>query len=205
MPPRDDSQTSPTLLGDVALFPPDQEAWNRFVARYGTKIVKWCRAWGLQNADIDDVFQAVLTQLVVRLRLFVYDPSRSFRAFLRKVVHDAVVDVLRARGPIVASGGSEVFERLASVEARTDLARRIEEEFDLELLDAATRHVRERVLPRTWEAYRLTAEEGRSGAETATRLDMQVAAVYVAKGSVLRMIQEEVQALEGRALSLGRE
>ncbi len=191
----EDSQTSPTLLEHVALSPPDQEAWSRFVARYGGKIVRWCRARGLEQAEIEDVSQAVLTELVVRLRRFTYDPARSFRGFLHKVVNDAVLDTFAARGRKSARGGSEVLEVLASVEARKDLARRLEEEYDLELLEEATRRVRRRVLPHTWEAYRLTAEEGLSGAETANRLTMQVAAVYVAKGSVLRMLQEEIREL----------
>jgi RNA polymerase sigma factor (sigma-70 family) len=202
---REDSKTSPTLLEHVALTPPDQEAWTRFVARYGSKIVRWCRARGLEQAEIEDVSQAVLTELVVRLRRFTYDPARSFRGFLHKVVNDAVLDAFAARGRKSARGGSEVLELLASAEARKDLARRLEEEYDLEVLEEATRRVRRRVLPHTWEAYRLTAEEGLSGAETAIRLSMQVAAVYVAKGSVLRMLQEEIRVLGSDDSSSGRQ
>ena len=51
-------------------------------------------------------------------------------------------------------------EMLEGLEAREDLVRRLEEEFDLELLDMATRAVRERIAPKTWEAYRLTVRGG---------------------------------------------
>ena len=88
-----------TLLARVALLPPEPDAWNEFVDRYGPRIVKWSRAWGLQAADIDDVTQSVLATLLVRLRQFVYDPSRSFRAFLRKVTNDTVCDVISASRP----------------------------------------------------------------------------------------------------------
>ena len=60
-------------------------------------------------------------------------------------------------------------ELLHTVEAREDLVRRLEEEFDRELLDEATARVRLRVAPRTWEAFELTAVEGQSGAEAAAR------------------------------------
>jgi RNA polymerase sigma-70 factor (ECF subfamily) len=53
-----------------------------------------------------------------------------------------------------------------------------------------------RVQPHTWEAFVLTAVEGLSGAEAASRLGMQVGAVYVARGKVQRMLQEEVRRLE---------
>jgi RNA polymerase sigma factor (sigma-70 family) len=188
------SETSVTLLARVALLPPEPEAWNEFVDRYGPRIVKWSRAWGLQAADIDDVTQSVLAILLVRLRRFVYDPSRSFRAFLRKVTNDAVCDVIAARGRV--TGASAALQALAGQKARADLARGLEEEFDLELLEKATRIVRAQVEPRTWEAYRLTAEEGLSGMAAATRLGMGAGAVYQAKSSVIRKLHEEVRDLE---------
>jgi RNA polymerase sigma-70 factor (ECF subfamily) len=56
--------------------------------------------------------------------------------------------------------------------------------------------VRERVRARTWDAYELTALEGLSGAEASTRLGMNVAAVFTAKASVLRMLREEMRYLD---------
>ena len=85
MPARDDS-TSSTLLHRLALQPPDQAAWSEFVERYGPRIFQWCRAWGLQEADILDVSQTVLTRLSQRLRRFEYDPSRRFRSWLRSLI-----------------------------------------------------------------------------------------------------------------------
>jgi DNA-directed RNA polymerase specialized sigma24 family protein len=97
MPYRDDS-TSSTLLGQLAVSPPDEAAWSQFVDRYGPRIFQWCRAWELQEADILDVSQAVLTKLSVRLRHFDYDPSRSFRGWLRALVrsNELIEQVRRA-------------------------------------------------------------------------------------------------------------
>jgi RNA polymerase sigma-70 factor (ECF subfamily) len=195
---RDDSKTSPTLLGRLALLPPDQAAWSAFVDRYGPRILKWCRTWGLQEADVLDVSQAVLTKLSVQLRRFDYDPAQSFRGWLRTIVRNATKDALSARGRTAGSGSSDVMGLLSNVEARDDLVRHLEEEFDLELLDAATAIVRQRIEPHTWEAYRLTAREGLTAAEAATRSGMNVASVFVAKGRVLKMLQEEVRTLEAQ-------
>jgi RNA polymerase sigma factor (sigma-70 family) len=178
------------------MFPPDQAAWNEFIDRYGPRIIRWCRAWGLQDADALDVSQTVLTRLAIRLREFEYASSRSFRGLLRKLVHDLLKDALPRRGRFVGGGERDVLETLGTLEARQDLIQRLEEEYDLELLDAATKRVGQRVAPHTWEAYRLTAVEGLSGAETAARLGMQIANVYVAKKSVIRMLREEIQSLE---------
>ena len=193
---RDDSRTSPSLLLRVALLPADEEAWREFVDRYGPKIIRWCRDRGLQEADVEDVSQGVLAELAERLPRFHYNPSGSFRGFLRKVVRDAVSDALTARGRLAGAGRTETLDLLSSLEARDDLVRRLEEEFDLELLEAAKLRVRRRVEPRTWEAFEQTAIEGRPAPEVARELGMKVGTLYQAKSSVLRMIQEEVRELE---------
>ena len=85
---------------------------------------------------------------------------------------------------------------IQSVAAHDDLGRRLEAEFDLELLEEAERRVRCRVAPHTWEAYRLTAQEGLSGAQAAAQLGMKVAAVFVSRSHVTKQLQREVKALE---------
>jgi RNA polymerase sigma-70 factor (ECF subfamily) len=85
---------------------------------------------------------------------------------------------------------------LQTLEAREDLVQKLEEAFDLELLDAAKVRVRLRVAPHTWEAFRLVALEGMPAAEVATTVHMQVAMVYVAKGKVQKMLREEIRRLE---------
>ncbi len=86
---------------------------------------------------------------------------------------------------------------LADVEARDDLIARLEKEFDLEVLEEATKTVRQKVMGHTWEAYHLTAEKGLSGAQAAAQLGISVERVFVGKGRVLKMLQEEVRRLEG--------
>ena len=190
-------ETSTTLLGRLALFPLDQAAWEEFVKRYGPSVLGWCRRWGAQEADALDISQVVLAKLAVQMRHFAYDPSGSFRSWLRTVALNAWRDSLDARRPDAGSGQTESLELLHRVAARDDLVQRLEEQFDLELLAEAGRRVRGRVQDRTWHAYELTAVEGLSGAEAAARLGMSVAAVFTAKASVLRMLREETQSLEG--------
>jgi RNA polymerase sigma factor (sigma-70 family) len=195
MPIHDDSKTSRTLLGRLAASPPDEIAWQEFVERYGPRIIYWCRAWKLQDADVLDVSQAVLTKLSVRLKRFEYNPTGSFRSWLHTLVERTVADVMGSEGR-KAGGSSAYVDLLENVEARADLARRLEEEFDLELLESAIQVVRARVAPRTWEAYDLTAREGRSVPEVAARLQMNIATVYKAKSSVIQLLQAEVRKLE---------
>lgn len=193
-----DSHTSPTLLGRLRQEPADQEAWAQFVERYGRRIYAWCRQGKLQEADAEDVTQMVLLRLAERMRTFAYDPSRSFRGWLRTLTRHAWSDFVEARqrgGR--ASGDSDTTACLNTLPAREDLLARLEEQFDREILDEAMARVQLRIDPSSWEAYRLLAIEGLSGAEAAQRLERSVAAVFKARSRVQAMLRDEVARLEG--------
>jgi RNA polymerase sigma-70 factor (ECF subfamily) len=193
--PRMSTRTS--LLIRLRQEPADQGAWNEFVQRYGGMILAWCQQWGLQPADADDVRQNVLLKLAHHLRSFVYDPNRRFRGLLRTMAHNACKDYLDSRQRVVpGTADTAVHAVLGSVEAREDLAARLAEAFDLELLEVAQARVRDRVEPRTWEAFRLTALEGKSGAAAAALLRMQVGTIFKAKSKVQQMLREEIERLE---------
>jgi RNA polymerase sigma factor (sigma-70 family) len=190
------SRTSPSLLAELCRDPTNQETWNRFVDLYGPKIYGWCRRWNLQDADAQDVTQNVLLKLSEKMQTFRYDPSRRFRAWLKTLTQHTWSDFVAWRQKLRASGDTAVVQLLDTVEAREDFAKQLEAAFDQELLDEAMHRVQARVLPRTWEAFRLTALEGLSGAAAAERLGIKVANVFVAKSDVLRMLREEVAQLE---------
>src|SRR5262249_4514938 len=78
-----ESQTSATLLARLRQVPADQAAWAQFTQRYGRKIYAWCRRWNLQEADAEDLTQNVLLKLAEKMQTFVYDPEKSFRAWLK--------------------------------------------------------------------------------------------------------------------------
>jgi RNA polymerase sigma-70 factor (ECF subfamily) len=189
--------TRVTLLTQLRQDPSDPAGWDEFVERYGRHIYRWCRQWKLQDADAEDVTQDILVKLTQKLRAFAYDPSRSFRGWLKTVAHHAWRDFAESRRHTQrAAGTSQVEELMLTLEAREDLAQRLEAAFDRELLEAAEVRVRLRVAPRTWEAFRLMAFEGLPVAEVAARVQLQVAMVYVAKSKVQKMLQEEIGKLE---------
>ena len=142
--------------------------------------------------------QSILVKLTQKLRAFAYDPSRSFRSWLKTVAHHTWRDFedSRRRCAQPTGGNLQVQELMLTLEAREDLAQKLEEAFDLELLEAAKVRVRLRVAPHTWEAFRLTALEGLPVAEVAAKVNLQVAMVYVAKSKVQKMLQEEIGKLE---------
>src|SRR5262245_11171836 len=189
--------TRVTLLARLRQDPTDQPAWDVFVERYGRHIYRWCRQWKLQDADAEDVTQDILVKLARKLRAFTYDPSRSFRGWLKTLAHHAWRDFVDSpRRARFAADDSQSREQLGTLEAREDLIQKLEEAFDHELLEAAKVRARLRVAPHTWEAFRLVALEGLPVAEVAATVHMQVAMVYVAKSKVQKVLQEEIRKLE---------
>jgi RNA polymerase sigma-70 factor (ECF subfamily) len=195
----DNSTTSTTLLLRLQLAPSDHSAWAEFVERYGRRIEGWCRQWGLQNADAEDVAQTVLLKLLRAMESFRYDAGQKFRAWLKTVTHHAWQDWVRSRKRLVVNGEASLYDALESIAARDDLAAWMEGAYERELLDQAIVRVRPRVHQHTWEAFRLTTYEGLSGAEVASRLGMAITSVYKAKSNVRKLIEAEVDSLDGVA------
>jgi RNA polymerase sigma factor (sigma-70 family) len=187
------SRTSVRLLRRLRAEPTDQAAWTEFAAHYSKMIYGWCRRWNLQHADAADVTQAVLLKVARKMRTFVYDPSRSFRGWLKTLTHHAWRDLVTQRRQRAAGEGEE---RLQSLEAREDPVVCAWSNPDHEVLASAMSRVRLRVKPHTWQAFRLSALEGLSGPEAAARLGVPLAAVYKAKSNVQKLLQEEVRRLE---------
>jgi RNA polymerase sigma-70 factor (ECF subfamily) len=188
-----ESATSASLLVRLQQAPADQAAWAEFLRRYGTRIHGWCRHWGLQEADAQDVSQDVLLKLVRAMQAFRYDPAQRFRGWLKTVAHHAWQDLARSRRAVAAGGD----DPLQSIAARDELAAGVEAAYEQELLERAMERVRPRVQPQTWTAFRLTALDGLSGAEAAARLGMPVTSVYKARSNVQKMLEADVRELDG--------
>jgi RNA polymerase sigma factor (sigma-70 family) len=192
-----ESATSTSLLLRLQQAPADQSAWEEFVRRYGGRINGWGRRWGLQEADAQDVTQDVLMKLLRAMQEFRYDPSHRFRGWLKTVAHNAWQDLARGRRAVAGGGVTSADDPLQSLAARDDLTAGMEAAYEQELLEQAMERVRQRVLPQTWNAFRLTALDGLSGGEVASRLGIPVTSVYKAKSNVQKLLEAEVRELDG--------
>src|SRR5437667_388943 len=74
--------TSVSLLQKLRR-PEHGEAWAEFVELYTPLMLAWARKLGLQDADATDLVQNVFVLLLRKMPEFVYDPSKSFRGWLR--------------------------------------------------------------------------------------------------------------------------
>lgn len=191
------STTRITLLGRLRQSPGDPRAWDEFVEQYGPRIQAWCRRWGAQDADAEDIAQMVMMKLAQKTADFNYDPSRSFRSWLKTIVHHAWYDFEQnQRRPGQGSGDSLLEKLLENVAAREDLMQQIDEECTRQLVQEAMVRVQLCVAPTTWEAFRLTVLEGLSGVEAGLRLGMPVSKVFVYKHRVQKRLEQEVKHMD---------
>jgi RNA polymerase sigma-70 factor (ECF subfamily) len=196
MPEASGLETNPTLLLRLRRSPADQDAWKQFVERYGGLIFGWCRRWGLQIADADDVTQAILLKMVRALPKFDYDSGLSFRSWLKTLTHHAWYDSISLRRAI-ASGGGEHDNALDTVPARDDLVQQMEAAYDQELAESALERIRMRVHPTTWEAFQRTAVKNEPVADVAAALGLTVMNVYKARSNVQKLLKDEIHYMSG--------
>jgi RNA polymerase sigma factor (sigma-70 family) len=200
-----DVPTRASLLlaaGDLA----NQEARMAFAECYADPIRAWCRRWGLQEADQDDVAQTILRRLFEMLPTFQYDPSKKFRRLLRTMIRNAITDLHRERQRHPAgygSGDTGILGQLHEAPSPDDpavedltqeLAGQVERD---QQLHGACERVRRRVKPHNWQAFELTTVAGEPVAEVAQRLGITQGAVLVAKHRVIKMIRSEVEGMAG--------
>ncbi|MDB4778001.1 RNA polymerase sigma factor [bacterium] len=175
----------------------DPGSWTEFVGIYGPRIRHWCRGWGLQQSDAEDVTQNVMLAMARQMRSFEYDSSLRFRSWLKTIAFRAWVDFLKSRNRAVAGSGSDAVQAiLASVKTKEDFVDQIMEECDKGILEDAMLIVRRRVNENTWQAFQMTAINGISAQHVATQLEMAITAVYKAKSRIQRLLKEEIERID---------
>src|SRR3954447_9305389 len=176
----------------------DQDAWRQFTRVYASLIYGFARSRGLQDADAADLMQEVLRTVARAVAQLEYDPGRgSFRSWVYTVTRNKLYNFLdRQRRQVRGSGDTDAKERLEGQPAPPDEADLWDREYERRVFTWATEQVRGEFQEATWQAFWLTAVEGKSAKEAGLQLGMSPGAVYVAKSRVLARLKEEVRQLE---------
>ncbi|MEL6107867.1 MAG: sigma-70 family RNA polymerase sigma factor [Planctomycetota bacterium] len=186
-------QTRASLL--LRLGNQSRDAWPEFLSIYESALCGFCRAKGLQDADVQDVLQDVLTAVMQRLPDWDTDSSKgSFRGWLFRVARNIAVDqVKRKAKQATASGDSGVARMLAEVPGPEEpVDQSFETEYQRALLDWACNQVKAEVRANTWLAFRMTAIEGQRAERVAEALGLSVGSVYTAKCRVVARVRSVV-------------
>jgi RNA polymerase sigma-70 factor (ECF subfamily) len=174
----------------------DFEAWSQFVGLYAPVIYGYLRKRGVQDADAADLTQVCLRQVAAHVGNLAYESGgASFRGWLFTIVRNKLRDFHDKPCHLVQGSGDSAVQRLLENQpaARADESAEWEREYQSGLFAWAAEQVRPTVQESTWEAFRQTAVEGKSGKEVADRLGMTVAAVYLAKSRVMMRLRAVIR------------
>ena len=183
--------TRSTLLEGIRLR--DDAAWQRVVELYGPLIYGWCRRSNCSESDAQDVVQEVFAAVATHIDRLRRESGDSFRAWLRTITRNKIIDQYRRRrGLVPAAGGTDANAQIhALAESLDDSDANARKQDRAELLSRALQMVRSDFEDSTWQAFWLSTVEGESTAAIATKLDMKPNAVRQARFRVVRRLRDE--------------
>ena len=172
----------------------DEAAWNRLVALYEPLVRFWCGRARVASADLDDLIQEVFAAVARDLSRFRNDrPGDTFRGWLRGLTRNQVLMYYRRnQGRPIAEGGSDAYQRLQAIPELTSDPAEGEDVEVSRLYHQALEQVRGEFQDATWQAFWLSAIEGRQTSALVQELAMSAAAIRQAKSRVLRRIKAEL-------------
>jgi RNA polymerase sigma-70 factor (ECF subfamily) len=200
----------------------DQESWREFFEAYWRLIHATALKAGLNEAEAQEVVQEVMIAAARRMPEFSYQPGKdSLKGWLLSVTRWKVADQFRKRekAALTASlshpmgeGARRAGEGRGEADdgtARTATAERVPDpgrvpleaiwdgEWRENLLRAALQRIKQTVNPAHYEMYHLHVAQGMTARETARTLGVSLAAVYLAKHRVGKLIRQQIKRLEG--------
>jgi RNA polymerase sigma-70 factor (ECF subfamily) len=186
-----DNATSLSLLERVRLR--DQDAWQRLVELYRPLVAYWCRRWGADEPDTEDIVQEVFLAVTHSLDGFERQQPGSFRAWIRGITRHKFLDQQRRRQrqPAGGAGGTEAQLRLQEF-AEPDINSEEEAAEISGLYRRALELIRLAFEVRTWTAFWRTAVDAQPTELVAAELGMSAVAVRIAKSRVLARLRQEV-------------
>ena len=181
--------TSTGLLQRALLRQPD--AWNKLVSLYGPLVYWWCRRWGLQPSDAENVGQEVFMRVFEQLPAF-RGGGQNFRGWILQIARNCFLNHVRERkSETQATGGSDGQHRLAELPAaRVEQADDVCEVESL-LLRQAISLLHSEFSSRDVDAFSQLVFSRRQPAEVAAAMNVSTSVVYRLKSRVLRRLREE--------------
>ena len=190
-------ETSLSLL-DRIRESPGSESWDRLVALYTPLLRRWVRRYQIQESDVDDIVQDVLSALVNDLPRFQHNQrTGAFRNWLRTILVNRVRLFWRSRKyRPVATASSSIDEMLDQLE---DPASEISQVWNQEHNEIVVKRLMQQIRPqfeaRTWLAFQKQVVEHERADVAARELGMSMSSVYKAKSRVLSALRREANGL----------
>jgi RNA polymerase sigma-70 factor (ECF subfamily) len=122
------------------------------------------------------------------------DPNRArFRTWLSRVATNAILNALSRRTADRGTGDSQFQNLLDAYPADGPDSQLVRLEHRREVFRWAARQIKGEFQPATWDAFWLTAVEGREIDQLAREQHRSLGSIYAARSRVMRRLQEKVR------------
>ena len=186
--------TSTSLLQRIRCR--DQEAWQRFVGLYGPLVYGWCRRWGMQQSNAQDIVQEVFRAVAGGIDGFRKDGlGGTFRGWLWTIAKNKANTYFSP--PRAASARRSVARTfwlglpMSPSKFRMNRSARKQSLRHPASCARALDVVQCDFQERTWRAFLRTAMDGAGAVEVVAELKMTARAVRQAKHRVLQRLRDE--------------
>lgn len=164
---------------------------------YAPLVVHWCRQYGIQSVDSDDIVQNVFVAVSNHLDRFGQNSeSQNFRGWLWTITRSKILDHLRKERIIpIAMADSQLVsledlcQTISSDRSSEDTRRDL-----LILVNQSLGQIRRDFSDRTWIAFWRVTAMGESPSLVAQDLGMTIAAVCMCRSRVLRRLRDTMNA-----------
>ncbi len=170
----------------------DADAWHQFSELYRPIVVRMGLAKGLQNADAEDLAQRVLVSVSGAIAR--WDPSGKarFRTWLKRVTDNAILNAISRARPDQGRGNHEDQSLLLQQPDRSGPdSRLLQMEFRRQVMHWAAQRIRDEFTETTWQAFWMTAVEGRAADDVGAQLGRNRGSIYAARSRVMRRLVEQ--------------
>ncbi|MBR6372340.1 MAG: sigma-70 family RNA polymerase sigma factor [Victivallales bacterium] len=176
-----------------------QQAWNDFVDYYSPLIALRAKDFGLTTEEYEELRQNVCLTVFQKDLTGQYDEKIGhFRTYLRKIINNSAIDILRKRKPTLSiENASQIPEE--------ESEDKFEEEWRHFIYEKALQIVRQNCDNVTYMAFDLYARKGMPVKDVARTLQISKDQVFQAKSRTLKRLKETIADLERTEDSWGTE
>ncbi|MBQ7393280.1 MAG: sigma-70 family RNA polymerase sigma factor [Lentisphaeria bacterium] len=167
-------------------------SWQEFYNTYRPLIVFFAKRENLSLEEIEDLVQTVMVKVFKMQETFRYDKSQGrFRDYLGTVIHNAIVDLYRAKRRSLDYAAME----MANVPGIDSFEKIWCKEWQNHVFEQALIQVQNTVQETTFQAFQLSVLEQRPVQEVADFLQISVQNVYEAKSRCIAQLRKKAKVL----------
>ncbi|MEM9827028.1 MAG: sigma-70 family RNA polymerase sigma factor [Planctomycetota bacterium] len=170
-----------------------EPAWRNFCEIYERLIQHWLRREGLQQADIDDVQQEVMTTLLTEVPKFVHNGRQgAFRCWLRRIVSNRMRRTWKMKSleqrRVCGVDLSLIAEQLSDDASRMSAAW--DQEHNHFVLNGLLKLLAAKFSQTHMRAFRRVSMNGEPAQQVADELGMSLGGLRVAQHRILKALRQ---------------